>query len=518
MTPPGYAARPSMSATVRPASAIARERGFDREVELVPAELAVRSRTARSPEMTARRSGAVRVTTRPAGRAGRTRARDPRTRPRPACRCARRRDRCRRCSSSGGRRAARRSDEADHVRVAGAVPRLVVHRERMHGGAPAHLGRRGLTAVATAGRSARADESGTRTPRIGGSGACRRRPTSRRTSSVRRGSAARGTRIRSFRIEPCSPSRRTGVIGGRSARRRECPARAAHTYGIAFTGRFAVYAGVNDPRSSSGTGNVRSTSNGASPRTRTRQPVGRRSHAGSTSVVQYQFAVNRTTSAPPLLPDDGRPLRGDRPGRELAGGEQRRRAARRRPRPMPVHSSTGRPAASASSAERGRELAEEVRGAARVERVDRPAEPHQLEQQVRRVALRQVGELVDLDRLDVALQRQQRERQRVGDEPGAASRRVDRRVARVRTRRATRARSSSPSRCPPPKSSPRVVTTFVPDSSNATTSSMSKRARHVEHAVGAERVDRRADRRSRGRRPAPRRTSAPASTPSFAGS
>ena len=34
-----------------------------------------------------------------------------------------------------------------------------------------------------------------------------------------------------------------GAIGGRSAVER-MPGGAAHTYGIAFTGRFAVYAGV----------------------------------------------------------------------------------------------------------------------------------------------------------------------------------------------------------------------------------------------------------------------------------
>src|SRR5947208_452797 len=86
-------------------------------------------------------------------------------------------------------------------------------------------------------------------------------------------------------------------MGGRSAVER-MPGGAAHTYGTAFTGRFAVYAGVNDPRSSSGIGNGSSTSNGASPCTRTRHPVACKSHAGSRSVLQYQVGVKRTASTP----------------------------------------------------------------------------------------------------------------------------------------------------------------------------------------------------------------------------
>ena len=43
--------------------------------------------------------------------------------------------------------------------------------------------------------------------------------------------------------------------------------------------------------------------------------------------------------------------------------------------------------------------------------------------------MREVGELVDLDQFDVALQRQEGERQRVGAEARAAARRVERAVA-----------------------------------------------------------------------------------------
>ena len=225
-------------------------------------------------------------------------------------------------------------------------------------------------------------------------------------------------------------------------------------------------------RAGPGTGGRRRTARRRA--TRTRQPVGRRSHAGSTSVVQYQFAVNRTTSAPSLRPDDGRPLRarpsrpGARPRRSVVSCAGRRDLAGARPL-------VDRPARGvASDAERRAELAEQVRRPARVERLDGLPEPHLLEEHVRRVAARHVRELVDLDRLDAALQRQQRERERVGDEPGAAPRRVDRRAAaRARVEHARRGRRR-PGGGRRRRARPRVVTTFVPDSSSATTSSRSK--------------------------------------------
>src|SRR4051812_41613784 len=80
------------------------------------------------------------------------------------------------------------------------------------------------------------------------------------------------------------------------------PGAAAQTYGIAFTGRFAVRPGVKDAKSSSATGKLIVTSIGASPRTRTRQPVGSNSQAGSTSSVQYQFVDIRTIGSSPAYP------------------------------------------------------------------------------------------------------------------------------------------------------------------------------------------------------------------------
>ena len=159
---------------------------------------------------------------------------------------------------------------------------------------------------------------------------------------------------------------------------------------------------------------------------------------GSTSVVQYQFAVNRTTSAPSLRADDRRALRGDRSGRQLAGDE--RRGLPRGARPRRCTSTRRRvgprPRRAARAAARTR------RGGTTTARVVRRATgcPNPICSNSRCGESRRdrFGELVDLDRLDAALQRQQRERKRVGDEPRAAPGRVDRRAARSRTRRATR--------------------------------------------------------------------------------
>ena len=288
------------------------------------------------------------------------------------------------------------------------------------------------------------------------------------------------------------------------------PGGAAQTYGTAFTGRFAVNAGVNDPRSSSGTGNVRSTSNGASPRTRTRQPVGRRSHAGSTSVGAVPVrreahdlgtaAASRRSSSAARRPCPAASSPGDAASSSRAPPRPRRRPSTRRPagpRPRRAAPSDG--------------LNSPRRYAARPGSNDSSGCPNPICSNSRCGESRRdrFGELVDLDRVDAALQRQQRERERVGDEPGAAPGRVDRRVApRARVERRAR-RRSSPSRCPPPKSSPRVVTTFVPAFEQRDDVVEVEDARHVQHAVGAERVDRGADRRSRRRRPAPRRRARP---------
>ena len=149
-----------------------------------------------------------------------------------------------------------------------------------------------------------------------------------------------------------------GVIRGRSAVAR-IPGAAAHTYGIAFTGRFAVSAGVNEPRSSSATGNEISTSNAASPRTRTRHPVASRSQAGSRSSVQYQFAEKRTTSSTAAQPDDGRPLRADGAGFEHSGND-RRGPANRRDLALGGPFVDGAVRSGREHSERGAELAEEV--------------------------------------------------------------------------------------------------------------------------------------------------------------
>ena len=200
--------------------------------------------------------------------------------------------------------------------------------------------------------------------------------------------------------------------------------------------------------------------------------------------------VKRTTSAPSLVPTIVVRCAAIVPAGELAGGD-RRRVARRRDlagaRPV-----VDRPARGLGEhAERRPELAEEVRrrGSGRTTSTGCP-NPICSKSRCGESRCDRFGELVDLDRVDAALQRQQRERQRVGDEARAAAGRVDRRAAAC----ARVEHAGAPLVAEPvgrrANSSPRVVTTFVPDSSSATTSSRSKRARHVQHAVGAERADR----------------------------
>ena len=70
---------------------------------------------------------------------------------------------------------------------------------------------------------------------------------------------------------------------------------------MAFTGRWAVKPGDMAGYSSSDTGKRMLMSSGVSPSTSTRQPVSRRSHAGSRSVVIYQLARKRSSCWPPLM-------------------------------------------------------------------------------------------------------------------------------------------------------------------------------------------------------------------------
>ena len=120
------------------------------------------------------------------------------------------------------------------------------------------------------------------------------------------------------------------------------------------------------------------------------------------------------------------------------------------------------------------ELPHQVRRPPAVVGLERGAETHLLEQQMRGVATREVGVLVD----------------RRSSRPGAAARATPYGseslmnpgllpVAKIddpprRHASEIRSRSSSASLRPPPNTSPRVVTTFVPDSSSATTSSITK--------------------------------------------
>ena len=121
----------------------------------------------------------------------------------------------------------------------------------------------------------------------------------------------------------------------------------------------------------------------------------------------------------------------DRAGRQLARGHDRGLAWPRRPR----RRRSTRPPDGPRLGQRGQapDRTRRAGSAARPWSTGRPSGPteaHLLEEQLRRVPLGQVGVLLDLDAVDPPLHRQQRQRKRIGDEAGAAARRVDRRAAR----------------------------------------------------------------------------------------
>ena len=114
-----------------------------------------------------------------------------------------------------------------------------------------------------------------------------------------------------------------------------------------------------------------------------------------------------------------RPLRGDASGLDVAGGDGdpagRDRDLRPGLDPVDRH-----PDALGQRLERGPEAGAHVLGPALVDRARAPTHPHHLEEQLGRVALREVGELLDQQRVERALQEQQRDRGDVADEAGAA--------------------------------------------------------------------------------------------------
>ncbi len=180
---------------------------------------------------------------------------------------------------------------------------------------------------------------------------------------------------------------------------------------------------------SSENGNGRSTSSGASPSTFTLHPVGRRSHAGSRSVVQYQLARNRSRARPSRMPSTvtrcaatvpasmvPAAMRGvDSGHRDLAPRlepvERQRRARRPRAR------ATGRSWSGRGSA-----------GLARSPRARRP-KPMRSKSSSGEGRSRQVGVLLDGEAVERSLDRRQHDRHRLGDEARAAAGAVDRGAA-----------------------------------------------------------------------------------------
>ena len=137
------------------------------------------------------------------------------------------------------------------------------------------------------------------------------------------------------------------------------------------------------------------------------------------SVVQYQVGVMRTTSTPLLWPMIAVRCAATVPaGSSPAASCVVWRATATSPAGRPGVDRMAR--GGGEHAERRPERPLEIRRSVGAEGIGRPAVSHLLEEQVGRVALREVGELLDLDRVDPTLQRQQRERELGRDEPGTA--------------------------------------------------------------------------------------------------
>ena len=183
-------------------------------------------------------------------------------------------------------------------------------------------------------------------------------------------------------------------------------------------------------------------SSGVSPWTSRCQPVSRRSHAGSTSVVRYQLALKVSSGRPSRMPLTCIRCAPMVPASQVAGGDVHVVAGRRH--------LTGRLDRVERERERlGQDLerAGERRAAVRLDatRVEGGGvapEPHEVEDQLRRVARRHVGELLNQQMVQAALQRGQDERQRLGDEPRARARAVQR--GRPLARRPPQAVGGSP--------------------------------------------------------------------------
>ena len=173
-----------------------------------------------------------------------------------------------------------------------------------------------------------------------------------------------------------------------------------------------------------------STTSGASPSTVTRHPVGITDQAGSRSAVTYQVARNCSSSCPSRIPDTVVRCAATVPA-SIVPAAMRVVVVATATSPSAVTSSSGTDRASATSRSDGPKLSRRCAAPADVGRRRRAAVPHDVEQQLRGVARRHVGELLDRDAIDAALDRGERERHGLGDEPRTAPGGVDRRAARL---------------------------------------------------------------------------------------
>ncbi len=207
------------------------------------------------------------------------------------------------------------------------------------------------------------------------------------------------------------------------------PGSAAQTTGTALTARLAVKPGDSSPIRSSGTAKRRSTSSGR----RRRRPPASRSAGGPSRrrgrSCSTSWRGSSMSGSPSRQPETTIRWAATVPASMVPAAistvVRRRWPPRRSPPPSRAAARAPRPPAAAT----GRSSAPPWDQRAVVERGGVGAEAHQVEQQLGRVALRQVGELVDPELVEPALDRGQHERHGLGDEPRAAAGAVDRGAA-----------------------------------------------------------------------------------------
>ena len=203
--------------------------------------------------------------------------------------------------------------------------------------------------------------------------------------------------------------------------------------------------------------------------------------------MQYQVARNSQERPAVAQPGDRRPLRGGRAGLDGAGGDLGRVAGDRH-LAAGLEVVEGRPERIGQQVQRRAEARATVVQPALTDVGGLAPEPHDVEQQLRRRSLRQVGELLDQDAVEAPLDRREDDRERLGDEARGCCRCCGSTCRRVR-RPPRSARGAAGSMLAGRWNSPRVVTTLAARLQQPSDLVEVARARHVEDAVRREGED-----------------------------